>query len=259
MLKRKIDIDKLRVASPCPAAWENMSGDEKSRFCRLCSLNVYNISGMTSGEVQNLIKKTEGGICGRIYKRADGTVITKDCPVGLRAFYKRTARFAGAALGMVVALFSIGSGQKKSKKDKVCKVTSQAQVLRAENQSESVVKGVIKDPYGAVIPNATVFLTNEETGQTARATTDADGFYQFVSIAPGNYTHKVESTGFKFHEITNLAINKNESLQVNVELHLNEGAIEVTMGILAGETQIDITTSDNTFRITRELFDRLPH
>src|SRR5262252_9589526 len=98
----KFNINTLRVASPCSVGWENMTGDERQRHCDLCSLNVYNISGMTTGEVEQLITEREGRLCIRMFRRADGTVITKDCPVGLRAVRKRVATMAGAALTAVL-------------------------------------------------------------------------------------------------------------------------------------------------------------
>ena len=39
----KVDFDHLRIASPCPANWDQMSGDDCVRFCDLCNLHVYNI------------------------------------------------------------------------------------------------------------------------------------------------------------------------------------------------------------------------
>src|SRR5437773_12576574 len=98
MNDKKFDVKSLRVASPCSVGWENMSGDERTRYCDQCSLNVYNISSLTTSEVEDLILKREGRLCIMIYRRADGTVLTRDCPVGLRAVQKRVARFAGATL-----------------------------------------------------------------------------------------------------------------------------------------------------------------
>ena len=81
----KTDIPLLadvRVASPCHAAWDNMKGDEQTRFCGLCRKNVYNLSEMTRQEAENLIREKEGKLCVRYYQRTDGTVLTKDCPIG---------------------------------------------------------------------------------------------------------------------------------------------------------------------------------
>jgi hypothetical protein len=116
MIKQNFHIDKLRVASPCSVGWEEMTGDECIRHCNSCQLNIYNIAEMTEAEVKNLISSYEGRLCIRLYKRADGTVLTKDCPVGIRAYQKKAAHFAGAALATIFGLFSISFGQKENDK-----------------------------------------------------------------------------------------------------------------------------------------------
>lgn len=100
-------LDRLSVASPCPADWEAMTGDERVRFCGLCQLNVYNLSGMSRTEAEDLIQTTEGRLCVRYFQRPDGTVITRDCPVGLQTLRKRKirklSRFAAAVTLITVA------------------------------------------------------------------------------------------------------------------------------------------------------------
>jgi hypothetical protein len=58
-----------------------MAGDERVRHCTLCSLNVYNFAEMTREEVRELLARTEGRVCARLYRRAGGTVLTRDCPL----------------------------------------------------------------------------------------------------------------------------------------------------------------------------------
>jgi hypothetical protein len=53
-----------------------MEGDGRVRFCRLCGLNVYDLSEMTRAEVEALSSKTEGRLCGRLTRRADAAVFT---------------------------------------------------------------------------------------------------------------------------------------------------------------------------------------
>src|SRR5262245_1451782 len=91
-------LDDVRIASPCTASWDAMTGSETVRFCDQCRLSVYNLSAMTAAEAAALVERTEGRMCARLYRRADGTVITRDCPVGLRAAMRRAGRAAGAAL-----------------------------------------------------------------------------------------------------------------------------------------------------------------
>jgi hypothetical protein len=106
MSKYTSPLDGVRVAAPCPADWEKMVGDERVRYCGSCSLHVYNLSGMTKREAEVLVTSTEGRLCVRYYRRADGTVLTRNCPVGLSAVRRRVARVAGSALSAVVAFFA---------------------------------------------------------------------------------------------------------------------------------------------------------
>ena len=75
-------LRNVKVASPCPADWDRMIGDERARFCGQCELNVYNLSAMSTLEAESLIARTEGRLCVRYYRRKDGSIITQDCPVG---------------------------------------------------------------------------------------------------------------------------------------------------------------------------------
>ncbi len=80
-----IPLESVSVASPCPADWNAMQGDDQARFCKTCAKNVYNLSAMTRNEAEALIRAKEGHLCIRYYQRADGTILTQDCPVGLMA------------------------------------------------------------------------------------------------------------------------------------------------------------------------------
>lgn len=94
----------LRVASPCSAKWEEMKGTDWMRHCTECHLNVYNFSEMTWKEVERLVASRQGRLCARFYRRADGTMLTQDCPKGLRAVVRRVSRWAGAALSAITVI-----------------------------------------------------------------------------------------------------------------------------------------------------------
>lgn len=94
----------MTVASPCKESWEAMSGDARTRFCGRCRLNVYNLSDMTLDEVEDLVRRAEGRLCVRFFRRADGTVLTRDCPVGWR---RRLVRRLAAAAGILAGVFAI--------------------------------------------------------------------------------------------------------------------------------------------------------
>jgi hypothetical protein len=77
-------LENLRIATPCSADWDEMRGDERVRFCGRCEKNVYNLSAMSRQEGEALVREKEGRMCVRLYQRQDGTVLTSDCPVGVR-------------------------------------------------------------------------------------------------------------------------------------------------------------------------------
>ena len=106
MRNRGIPLDNIKVASPCPADWNAMVGDVRKRFCAQCELNVYNLSGMTRQEAEALIMKSEGRLCVRFYRRGDGTILTKDCPVGLTAIRRRVSRIRRAVMSSVLGFLS---------------------------------------------------------------------------------------------------------------------------------------------------------
>ncbi|MCA9279781.1 MAG: hypothetical protein H6815_09365 [Phycisphaeraceae bacterium] len=101
-------LEDIRIASPCPMNWDEMVGDDRTRFCEMCKLHVHNISGMTRDEATQLIRNAEGDrLCIRMYKRADGTVITQDCPVGLRAIRQKMVR--GVVRVAALLLFGVST------------------------------------------------------------------------------------------------------------------------------------------------------
>jgi hypothetical protein len=101
----KFSLDTINVASPCPVEWDTMGGDDKVRFCSQCQLHVYNFSAMSRDEAEQLVARTEGKLCGRFWRRADGTVITQDCPVGLQAARRRLRLIlAGAATAVLMVV-----------------------------------------------------------------------------------------------------------------------------------------------------------
>lgn len=98
-------LNNIKIASPCPANWDEMYGSERKRFCGECKLNVYNLSGMTRREAEDLVQNSEGRLCIKFYKRADGSVITQDCPVGWAKAKQRARILATAAFSLVLSLF----------------------------------------------------------------------------------------------------------------------------------------------------------
>ena len=87
----------LTVVEPCPLAWEDMAGNDRVRFCGHCRQHVYDVASLTMTEVMALIQEREGRACVRLQRRADGTVITRDC---LHVVRRARERLVATALGL---------------------------------------------------------------------------------------------------------------------------------------------------------------
>lgn len=99
----------VRIASPCSEKWDSMTGDERKRFCAKCQLHVYQLKEHTEDEVRALLGKAAGErLCGRVYRRFDGTVLFKDCPTGVARLRKRLLLGLSAAATLVLAVLGFG-------------------------------------------------------------------------------------------------------------------------------------------------------
>ena len=262
MTKQTDSLDRLRIATPCSIGWEKMNGTEQVRFCEQCQLNVYNISGMTRKQAVALITQTEGRICARFYRRTDGTILTRDCPVGLRALRRRMARIAGAAATALMSFCLSAVGQTPAK---VCKPDSDKKLLkltrtRAGKQAQNnyaTLSGKLTDPMGAVVPGFEVVLTEARTKTVFKSVTNDSGDFQFPLLGAGSYTLEIEpKAGFKGYKRTDIAIHDGDTVRLDVTLTVVSGT--VTVGIVAYDNLIDVTRPGGTTVITGEMIQKLP-
>jgi hypothetical protein len=186
---KPINLTNIRIASPCPADWNKMVGDERVRHCAECNLNVYNLSAMTERQVQELIAGSRGKrLCTRFYRRADGTVLTQNCPWGLRALARKVSRLGAVVLTAVMGVTATMARNKPRPATCEC---SQSQ------QKESGIKLVVVDQHGAVIPKAEIQLQKKLGKEAISAVTGSTGEWSESRIAAGKYQIIVKSSGFR--------------------------------------------------------------
>mgnify|MGYP003386022377 CR=1 FL=1 len=102
-------LDRVIVAAPCPITWESMVGDERVRHCSGCSRNVYNISDMSSAEAESFFEENGTSQCIRLFRRQDGTVMTDNCPVGLRTLRDKSKLLFRIVAGFLAQAFAIST------------------------------------------------------------------------------------------------------------------------------------------------------
>jgi len=259
MKLQQFDVNSLRVGKPCPVPWESMTGDERVRKCDSCQLSIFNIESMSSDEVKQLVLQRNGRLCIRLYRRADGTVATKDCPVGLVQHRKRIGRYAGAALGTILGLFSISYGQKKD--TAVVDATKSSRVFSkvAKTAGEGSIKGLLIDSAGAVISHSSILLFEGKVKKPLKKTvSDEEGEFDFADLIPGTYRIEIpKANGFDKFIVQNVVIGEHD--EKTISLVLQPDRAHSVVGILAEEQMIDMSVAGPTpTKITREMIDRIP-
>jgi len=116
----------------------------------------------------------------------------------------------------------------------------------ANAQFRAGIQGVITDGSGAVVPGATVTLTNKETNQTQKTESSDDGFYRFTGLAPGNYSVTVEKESFKKSVTDNVKVDA--EVTTGVDLSLELGGITETVTVQA--ENVGLQTEDASVRKT---------
>jgi antitoxin (DNA-binding transcriptional repressor) of toxin-antitoxin stability system len=117
------------------------------------------------------------------------------------------------------------------------------------------IEGTLKDPSGAVIPNATVTAANAQ--RTFTATTNDEGMYRFNNLQPGLYTITATNTGFGSVKRDDVTVELGRTLQVNFEMK-PVGAGETVTVTASDEPIVDVTSTKTATNITQQEIDVLP-
>ena len=125
----------------------------------------------------------------------------------------------------------------------------------AQSTGSATVRGTIRDPQGAVVPNANVTLVNERTKEERKATTNDEGGYVFAAVTPGTYTVRVESGGFKTAEQS--AVNVETSSTRPLDINLEVGQASETVTVTAEQNQLQTETGSRENTITASQIENL--
>ncbi len=117
------------------------------------------------------------------------------------------------------------------------------------------ITGIVKDPTGAAIANASLEAVNTATQISATTTSDAAGNFQFLSLAPGPYKVTAEAQGFRKHEAT-VTLQTNQTL--NVPISLEVGAITEQTTVSATSPLVNTAETRNELTLGTDSLSTLP-
>ncbi|PYT45007.1 MAG: hypothetical protein DMG47_09390, partial [Acidobacteria bacterium] len=117
----------------------------------------------------------------------------------------------------------------------ICWLVSCAGVLRAQ-RTQGTISGTVSDSSGAVIPNAEVTITHQQTGTKRVVTTNESGFYTATALDPGTYTVTAKIAGFKI--LAKAGIELHVADEVVVPIVLEVGTPTQTVEVTAAATMV---------------------
>lgn len=105
------------------------------------------------------------------------------------------------------------------------------------------IRGIVKDPSGAVVPRASVKIINTDQGTTIRQiTTGHDGSYVGSTLPVGHYQIVVEAPGFQRYVANNIVLNLNDRRVYDISLKVGTAEQQVTVS----ESPVQVNLDDNT-------------
>jgi hypothetical protein len=128
--------------------------------------------------------------------------------------------------------------------------------LLAQIDISASLVGTVTDENGAVVPGAVLVARDAETGVASRATSNETGFYQFVSLAAGNYTVTCTMRGFKSFTANDVILHAGGSATLPIALQV--GAAMETVTVSGSSAMVDTETANNLTAIEPDLIEGIP-
>ena len=110
---------------------------------------------------------------------------------------------------------------------------------QAMAQSEATIVGTVTDPSGAAVANASITITNLDTGLARTITTSGDGQYVVPDLRIGRYTVRAAAAGFKTTEQQNITLQVGDRARIDLKLAVGSAQEQVTVEAAAIAVQSD--------------------
>src|SRR5262245_2471709 len=126
----------------------------------------------------------------------------------------------------------------------------------AAQQETATITGSVKDQSGAIVPKATVTVTNTQTNISVKTEADDTGFYIIPSLRPGEYSVTAESTGFQ--KVIRSGVTLQVAQVARIDLTLQAGQLTESVEVVAATPLLDTQTSSRGLVIDEKKIVELP-
>lgn len=191
---------KLTIAKPCEESWSTMHGNHSKRHCESCNRHVYNFSQMPLAQIERLIAETDGGLCARITRRNDGSLVTLD-----------SSRPVPRAAAVVLA-GSIAFG-------------ASAFAQTGHPTTRAMVSGRLLTRDGSKPAAGGIISFGQDGKRIASVTTDVNGDWT-ADLTPGNYDIYLRQNALFGTRVLNVTLHDGEQSFSPMRTRLYLGNIE---------------------------------
>lgn len=246
----------LNIPQPCHRQWNEMTPNEKGRFCSSCSKNIPDLTGLSQRQLAEAWEKSGGDMCGRL------------TPVQLRENYvngmmrrewvKQLQKFCLALLvSFGASLFFIGNA---SAHKAITSVRSMFISTRTDTLQGASIKGTIKDKKSKEdLPFVTVMLLKNDS-VIAGCYSDIDGNF-VLKVPPGTGNRlslKVAYIGYQTVLITNISLSGDTKMSIEME----PADLGPMIGVIINTDEMSFPEDglDGTKKtVKRKQYKRMPH
>lgn len=118
-----------------------------------------------------------------------------------------------------------------------------ANLLISGQTVRGTIEGTVKDPQGQLVPNASITVTNTETGENLTSVSTDEGTFTLNEVKPGIYKIATEIQGFKKILIEGITVQVGTVTNVTIQLEL--GTVNEQVTVSAEDAQVTINTSNS--------------
>ncbi len=235
-------LNLVDVPNPCEKSWDEMIGNEQTRHCLHCDRDIHNLSEISVKEAQKLLFQSKGRVCVRLMRDADDKIQTND-----RKFHQisRKSRIAAGVLSATLSLTNVAFTQSETVKVKSGKNVHQTQTQK----NTSRISFTILDLTGAIISEAEVKLTHDQTKREFISNTNEKGVAHFSFLPQGRYQVKASARGFR-NGVMSIVVR--EKVEPNIEMTLEVGASVGVVDINWYEIPIFNSILQEDFEVVRK-------
>jgi hypothetical protein len=126
----------------------------------------------------------------------------------------------------------------------------------AAQSGRGTLTGSVKDQSGAIIPGASLLLTEIQTGSRYNATSGGEGLFTFPELPPGTYALEVSATGFETYRQVGIDVAVASTSTVNAQLKV--GSTQATVTVTSDASHLQSESSDVGFTMSPQVLESLP-